>query len=930
MYRKLLIFFLFVYWHGFAQQNIYSRENSTDLWWNGSTQPWYYQTWNSIEVRPDYWPEGTRNYLFIGHNTNTTMRVNGAYFNIMSLTIQPSASNARTYNAIDNGGIAATLGIFNNSTAMQTFNVPIRVDANNMQLSAISGPMTFNSPIYTEGRVLEFTDANNITINGVIQQGGSVTKKGAGTVTYKGANSYTGLTTVEGGTIIFDTTGGAIPATNNVTVKNNGTLRISKDQTLNNLSIENTATIILDAGVNLTINGSLTLQAANSITLGAGASLRYGSSGILVYNTGSGITVSATEWPATNGPASVTVSSGTVTASADRTLTGNLTVNGGMLDLSSYTLNRVTSGGSLTVANGATLKIGGTNTLPSNYETVTMGATSITEYNGAAQAVSILPSSGKYGHLVLSGSGAKEFAGNVTTAGNLTVNAVSLSVASAQTLTVEGNLLNSGGTVSFANNSNLLQGGATMVNGNSGNVIINRDSSPIYRNDFTMWSSPVAGQNLFGFSPNTLPNRFYIYNTATNQYNTIPDLGPSSTTVFETGKGYLIRMPNAGMVDGVLTGTTASANGYNAGTTVMTFNGKFTGVPNNGTITVPLSTDGTGYNFVGNPYPSPISITAFRAGNTDTIDGSMWIWRKKSQPASENSAYVTINSAGIYVGNGQPEQEDPNGILRTGQGFIVQLKAGYTTNNLVFTNSMRSSDVANQFFREVQNESVTEAHGIWLNLTNTSGVYSQMYTGYITGATNDEDSGLDAKYIGDSPTVLAAFINNKEYTIQAKALPFTPQDVVPLVMKVAAAGTYTIDIDHTDGLFAQGQAIYLRDNLTAQLHDLTQSAYTFTTAAGTFSNRFDVVYTTDGALGVPSQQAIDESVLVYTGNNTLNVIAGTGLTAVQVYDLRGRLLYNRAGLKGTTETITTLTAQKQLLVVRVATENGTVAKKIIY
>jgi autotransporter-associated beta strand protein len=938
MKAKLLLLIITIIVSGFrlsAQQNIYSRDNSgTDLWWNDTNKPWYYQTWNSTEVRPDIWPLGTRNYVFIGHNANTIMKVNGAYFPMQSLTIQASASNARVYNAIDNGGMGLTLGIFNNSSALQTFNVPIRVDAENMQLSAVSGPMIFNNPIYTEGRSLEFTDANNITVNGVIQQGGAVTKKGSGTVTYKAMNTYTGVTTVEGGTLVFEAAGGAIPAANNVTVKNSGTLRISKDQTLNNLSAENTAAIIVDAGISLTINGTLTLSAPNSITLGAGASLRYGGSGALVYNTAGTITVSTTEWPVTNGPSSVTVISGTVTLAADRTLTGNLSVHGGTLDLSLYTLNRVTSGGMLLVANGAALKIGGTNTLPTNYATVATGATSTTEYYGEAQVVSLLPSSSKYGHLTLSGSGVKTLDGNVTTAGNLTVNAVALNVTSGQNLTVEGNLVNNGGTVAFANNANLLQSMATTINANSGSVIINRDSSPIYRNDFTMWSSPVAGQKLFGFSPNTLPNRFYVYNTASNQYNAVPDLGPESSTTFDAGKGYLIRMPNAGMVDGILTGATASANGYNAGTTVMTFNGKFTGVPNNGTITVPLSTASTGYNFVGNPYPSPINIAAFQAANTNAISGSIWIWRKKSQPASENSAYITINSAGIYTGNGQPEQEDPNGVLRTGQGFIVQLKSGYTTNNLVFTNAMRSGNTANQFFRQVQDDTaytMPEAHGIWLNLTNTSGAYSQMYTGYIDGATNGEDDGLDAKYIGDSPTVLAALINNNEYTIQAKALPFNQQDVVPLAMKAAAAGTYTITIDHTDGLFAEGQEVYLHDNFTNQLHNLGQGGYNFTTEAGTFNSRFAIVYNVDSVLETASNSDADGSIMVYKDTGILKVKSGISeIRSLVIYDVQGRELYNKSAVNKCDLSINCINPQQQMLLFRIATEKAVTFKRIVY
>lgn len=81
---------------------------------------------------------------------------------------------------------------------------------------------------------------------------------------------------------------------------------------------------------------------------------------------------------------------------------GNIIVNSGTLDLGAFTANRGTSstGGSLTVADGASLKIGGTNSFPANYSTVSLNLTSTVEYNGTNQAVS----SRTYGNLILSSS----------------------------------------------------------------------------------------------------------------------------------------------------------------------------------------------------------------------------------------------------------------------------------------------------------------------------------------------------------------------------------------------------------------------------------------------------------------------------------------------------------------------------------------------
>jgi hypothetical protein len=135
--------------------------------------------------------------------------------------------------------------------------------------------------------------------------------------------------------------------------------------------------------------------------------------------------------------ANVTINkaSGTATLARAETVTGgNLTVSAGTLDLSSFTINRSASGGTLTVSNGAILKIGGTNSFPTNYATHSLGATSTVEYNGTAQTVT----AESYGHLTLSGSGTKTMPGTaMTIAGNFTM-AGTASATAAQALTVNG------------------------------------------------------------------------------------------------------------------------------------------------------------------------------------------------------------------------------------------------------------------------------------------------------------------------------------------------------------------------------------------------------------------------------------------------------------------------------------------------------------
>jgi uncharacterized repeat protein (TIGR01451 family) len=150
-------------------------------------------------------------------------------------------------------------------------------------------------------------------------------------------------------------------------------------------------------------------------------------------------------------------------------------VSGGILDLSGYTANRVSSGGTLTVSNGATLKIGGTNSFPTNYSTVSLGSTSTTEYNGTAQTIAV----NTYGHLTLSNGNTKSAADSLTVSGDLTIGASTTFAAGDFTHTVQGNWSNSGtfsageGTIALTGSANSQITGATTFY----TLLVNKSSS---------------------------------------------------------------------------------------------------------------------------------------------------------------------------------------------------------------------------------------------------------------------------------------------------------------------------------------------------------------------------------------------------------------------------------------------------------------------
>ncbi len=495
-------------------------------------------------------------------------------------------------------------------------------------------------------------------------------------------------------------------------------------------------------------------------------------------------------------------------------------------------------------------------------------------------------------------SGAVTALGNVASK-TLNINASgSLAVTTGNNLTIDGAITNNG-TLTIANNANLIQTALTNTNSGTGTATVNRNSASINLYDYTLWSSPVAGQNLRTFSNSTLAARFYTYNSSTNYYSAVDFTTPVN---FATATGYLIRTPNDW-----------TAN------TPTTFNGVFTGVPNNGDIPFTMVDGGIGkrFNLVGNPYPSPITISSFVTDNTANITGTLYFWRKTN---GSGTAYCTY-SGSTFVTNGNAQSATPNGVIQTGQGFFVEGNGVGTA--LTFKNSQRVANTANQFFRT----NLVENNRIWLNLTNTTGVFSQMAVGYMTDATQGVDS-LDGKYINDAPIALTSIINADEYTIQGRALPFATTDTVPLGFKTNAAGNYTIAIDHVDGLFSTGQTIYLKDNLLNTVVDLSEGNYSFASAVGTFNSRFEVVY--QSTLGATNPTFTANSVIAFSENGEIKINSGsTIMELVRVYDLQGRLLAEKNQINASETKITT-TATNQVLLVEITATNGNkITKKII-
>jgi hypothetical protein len=460
----------------------------------------------------------------------------------------------------------------------------------------------------------------------------------------------------------------------------------------------------------------------------------------------------------------------------------------------------------------------------------------------------------------------------------------------------------SGASLTVENNAALVQYSSSAVN--SGNVIVKRNSEAMIRQDYTAWSSPVVGQQLQSFSPNTLSNRFYQYlytgTTTPTAYQSV-----SSTTDFQVSKGYMIRSAD------------------NSSSTVpAVHNGVFIGVPTNGKVSVPV---GIGYNLLGNPYPSPID--ANRVLITNPGLNTLYFWTHRV--AASGGSYPVNNYASYTILGGAASQGGtiiPNGTIQTGQGFYIQAR---TADNVVFENEIRrDASTSTQFFRTSSTEEV-EKHRIWLNLKGTGLDYNQILVGYINGASSGVDQLIDGEVLDKSKTMLYNIISDNEYVIQGRALPFSDEDIVPLGLKVIEAGNYEIALENLDGLFI-AQDVFIKDNLTGTIHDVKQGNYSFNSQAGVFNDRFELVYK-NAVLSSDDFQSLN-IVNAYSLNGILNIVSSnTTIKSVEAYDILGKVIYSNKNVNALELIISSITSSNQTLIIKISLDNGQqIDKKVIF
>ncbi|MGJ3243792.1 MAG: beta strand repeat-containing protein [Opitutales bacterium] len=402
---------------------------------------------------------GNGNSLTVDGGGNT--QVSGNISNLSGLTKNGSAtltlSGANTYTgtttvnagtlAVTGGSAIADTGLVTTAGGTFAVNGSERIG----RLTGSTGNTTLAS-----GQTLTLGDATTFGYAAGISGAGGLTKQGSGTFNLSGTNTYTGTTTVNAGTLAV--TGGSAIADTGLVTTAGGTFAVNGSETIGRLT-GSTGNTTLASGQTLTLGDATTFGYAAGIS-GAGGLTKQGSG---TFNLSGTNTYTGTT---TVNVGTLAISGGSAIADA-----GTVAVNGGTFAVdASETLAGLTgSGGSVSIATGQTLTLGG-----GGSTSTAAGLTGAGDLaHSGAGTQTLTGSSGSYtGNLSVTG-GALDLAGN-TAATSLTLNGGD-STATAQ-LDLTGALTVTDGTLTLNRT-----GGNTIANtsgisvGSNGNLTLAAD-----------------------------------------------------------------------------------------------------------------------------------------------------------------------------------------------------------------------------------------------------------------------------------------------------------------------------------------------------------------------------------------------------------------------------------------------------------------------
>ncbi len=521
----------------------------------------------------------------------------------------------------------------------------------------------------------------------------------------------------------------------------------------------------------------------------------------------------------------------------------------------------------IVIDNGASLTITG--------NTITISG-DITSNGGLDASAGTIEMNGSVAQQI----GAGVFSGN-TIQGLIIDNSAGVTLQGPLTVTgvvsVQNGTLSSGGNLTLASTA----AGTALINGSgagtvAGNVTMQRYLDPGF--GYKYFSSPFQASTvsefgddmdltysfplLYRFDENSAYSGWIGYATGTNILNPI--------------EGYAVNFgeltdPKTVDVTGIVNNGSYSVNLYN-------HNNEFT----------------TGFNLVGNPYPSPVDWDG--PGWTKTnIDNALYFFRASTtdQYGGTYSSYVNGISSDGFASN----------IIPSMQGFFVHVSdlTYPVTGTLGVSNSSRINNLTNPFLKSARVNNYRFLVRATASFTDDQTSTDPLVICFDNNAEKEFDGAYDALKLFNTDMMVTNFYSvlPSQKKLSINALPDQTDTIlsIPLGLTVYRDGEVKFSFRDVENL-PVGENIYFRDAVTgASVNLIGTSDYRVELKQGEYHGRFSLAFVKN-TTSVPDPVAADDLFQAWMSEGMVKVRIG------HVEGDRGMItLYNLSGMQVCSETV---------------------------
>jgi hypothetical protein len=340
---------------------------------------------------------------------------------------------------------------------------------------------------------------------------------------------------------------------------------------------------------------------------------------------------------------------------------------------------------------------------------------------------------------------------------------------------------------------------------------------------------------------------------------------------------------------------TSSINSYEPPAPPLgSFTTSYDGVLNSGNQSSSLV---TGYNFVGNPYPSAVDWNATGWTKTSLVTNTLYEWN--------GTTYATYN--GTIGSNGGTQ------YIPAAQGFFVEASGAGTlgVSNAVRTHSLQP------FFKS------DEIPQNLLSLTISNGeVNDETIIYFNENATSELDYNYDAhKFLAPASPQAYTMLGGEQMAINTFSSLSQTTSVI-LGVNAPITGEYTITASNIES-FNTSTPIFLEDIVTGQVINLREvNTYAFTAEEGT-AERFVVHFTQVQGIYDPSNGEVKG---IYAVDHNIFVDFKAVKGEISIYNILGREITSSAAKNGLN--VIPVSQGNAVYIVKVISDNVAVTKKV--